>query len=277
VRLPDIKLGGKDDRGLDILGVLWDTNDYKIYRHADGISPHFSDDSNNAARQRAAYARIRPSLSLVNALRATTALHGKSIDREIAGAISACLEGDPDSAERTLANVHVRLQNLRTIEGRLQYQIGSLIAAVIVGLLCLVAWFSLAQEATNTLSVFRLASVGAFGALGGLLSVAIGINKVTIDPDADRKINILSGASRIVIAVIGSVLVYMAVVSKLVLANLNLTDSAAGIFTIAMVAGFSETFVPNILGRLASAADSRREHSQTEVRSEQNAGPPKKV
>ena len=132
--------------------------------------------------------------------------------------------------------------NLRTIEGRLWYQIGSLIAAVIVGLFsCLVAWFSVAQEPTNTLSVFRLASVGVFGALGGRLSVAIGIKKVTIDPDAARKINILSGASRIVIAVIGSVLVYMAVVSKLVLANLNLTESA-GIFTIAMVAGFSQTF-----------------------------------
>lgn len=136
MRLDEVKKGATDQRGRDIIDVFWSTKDYVIYQHAGGISPHFSDNNDAAAKQRASYARIGPLLSEVNALRSGTAWRAASVDREIARGISQCLEGDLDNAQKTLTTVRARLHNLRTIEGRLQYQVGSLIAAVVIGILC---------------------------------------------------------------------------------------------------------------------------------------------
>ena len=58
--LADIVVGGKDDREREILDLLWKRNQYRIYRHAEGISPYFSDNPDTADRQSAAYAGIRP-------------------------------------------------------------------------------------------------------------------------------------------------------------------------------------------------------------------------
>jgi hypothetical protein len=113
-------------------------------------------------------------------------------------------------------------------------------------------------EEQHTLSALRFAAVGTFGAIGGFLSVSIGLHKLRIDPDTDWKINAVAGASRIVIAIIGSIFVYLAIVSKLVLGNLSLADSEAGLYAISLAAGFSETFVPNILRHLTSETEEGR-------------------
>src|SRR6266850_8377980 len=135
MRLEELKKGGVDQRGRQILDILWSTNDYVIFRHSSGISPHFSDDKEVARTQRAAYASIGPQLSKVNALRSATVLQAESIDREIARGIYQCLEGDLNSAGHTLDGVVVRLQNLINIQGRLQYQISCLLTVILVAIL----------------------------------------------------------------------------------------------------------------------------------------------
>ena len=67
-----------------------------------------------------------------------------------------------------------------------------------------------------------------------------------IDPDGDWKINVLSGGSRIVIAMIGAVFVYFAIVSNLLLGLLPIENSTTGIFAISIAAGFIESVVPNL-------------------------------
>ena len=123
MRLDEVKKGGTDQRGRDILDIFWSTKDYVIYQHLAGISPHFSDDEEMTKKQRAAYAQIEPLLAEVNALRSGTMWRAGSIDREIARGVAQSLEGDLESAKRTLTVVQSRLRNLRTVEGRLQYQI----------------------------------------------------------------------------------------------------------------------------------------------------------
>src|SRR6187455_2404487 len=77
------------------------------------------------------------------------------------------------------------------------------------------------------------------------------LKTLTIDPDSDWRINAIAGASRIIIAVIGSIFVYLMIVAKLALTGLNLLDSDAGIYAISIAAGFSEKFVPNLLRGLS--------------------------
>jgi len=223
-----------------------------MFRHSSGISPHFSDDKNIAKNQRSAYAPIGPQLSKVNALRSATVLRAESIDREIARAVYQCLEGDLKKAGETLDSVSLRLQNLINIQGRLQYQISCLVTVLAFAMIYFAIRYFSNDKADNPLSILRLASVAICGALGGFLSISIGLQKLAIDPDADQRINAIAGASRIVIAMIGSIFVYLMIVSRLLLTGLNLLDSDAGIYAISMAAGFSGKLVPDILRRLSN-------------------------
>lgn len=258
MRLEEVKKGGFDQRGREILDVFWSTRDYVIFRHPSGVSPHFSDENEVAQRQRKAYADIGPLLSAVNALRSGAVWRGESIDREIARAISQALDSNVENAQRILSAVQDRLHNLRTIRGRLEYQLGSFVVALLVVGFLGIALLLLNQQGGSVLSPLRLAQVASCGALGGFLSVSIGIRKLEIDPDADWRINGIAGASRIVIAMIGSIFVYFAIVSGLVLGNLSIEDSNAGVFAISVAAGFSESFVPNILRQMTQGDTSQK-------------------
>jgi hypothetical protein len=150
------------------------------------------------------------------------------------------------------------LRNLRTIEGRLQYQAGSFAAVLVAVLFCVATRLWVGEDSQTELSPLRVALVCAFGAIGGFLSVSVGIRKLDIDPDADWWINAVSGGSRILIAVIGGFFIYLAVVSKLVLGFSQIDYSVSAILAISIVAGFSEAIVPNVIGRLASNAGQHR-------------------
>jgi hypothetical protein len=187
----------------------------------------------------------------VNALRSATVWRAASIDREIARAIYQSLEGDLKNAAATLDGVRTRLENLINIQGRLQYQTSCFLTVVLFAILYLAVSLLFANELVTLLSAARFASVAMFGALGGFLSISTSLKTLTIDPDSDWRINAIAGASRIIIAVIGSIFVYLMIVAKLALTGLNLLDSDAGIYAISIAAGFSEKFVPNLLRGLS--------------------------
>lgn len=98
------------------------------------------------------------------------------------------------------------------------------------------------------------------GALGAFLSVCLSIGQLEIDPETPRKVNRISGITRLVIGMAARLVVYLAIGAGLVLADglsLEVAEGqqlsakvTAGILLLAVVAGFSEVFVPNILRRV---------------------------
>jgi len=255
MQVEDLKLYKLDQRERKILEIFWSTKDYVIYRHSSGLSPHFSDDEDLRKKQQSAYAQIGPKLSKVNALRSATVWRAASIDREIARAIFQSLEGDLTNAAATLDGVRARLENLINLQGRLQYQISCFATVVIFAVVHLVLRYVQDNPAPAALSLVRLSSVAMCGALGGFLSISISLKQLTIDPDADWRVNTIAGASRIVIAVIGGIFVYLMIVADLALTKLHLLDSDAGIYAISVAAGFSEKLVPNLLSGLSLDGD----------------------
>jgi len=246
MQLDDLRIGEHDRQGREILDVMWSTEHYAVYSHSGGISPQFSDDAELAHRQRAAFAQIGPLLSTVNALRTGSIRRAESINREISRAISQSLEGHVEHAHDILVEVQTRLLKLRSLYGRLQYQF-SCFVVMLLAIAGLGATLSLGNAvATYELSPLLMAQIAACGALGGFLSVTVGIRRLAIDPDGDWKINVIAGGSRIVISMIGAVFVYFAIVSNLLLGLLPIENSTAGVFAVSIAAGFVESFVPNL-------------------------------
>lgn len=245
MQLDDLRVGEPDRQGRVVLDVMWSTEHYAVYSHNAGISPQFSDDAELAHRQRAAFAQIGPLLSTVNALRIGSIRRAESINREISRAISQSLEGHVEHAHDILMDVQSRLHKLRSLYGRLQYQFSCfvvmLLAVAGLGAVLILGDSSAGYE----LQPLLMAQIATCGALGGFLSVTVGIRRLEIDPDGDWKINVIAGGSRIVIAMIGAVFVYFAIVSNLLLGLLPIESSTAGVFAVSIAAGFIESFVPN--------------------------------
>lgn len=246
MQLHDLRIGEQDQQGREITDIMWSTEDYAVYSHQAGISPQFSDDPDLAHRQRAAFSQIGPLLSTVNALRTGPIRRAESINREISRAISQSLEGHVEHAHDILVDVQARLHKLRSLHGRLQYQFScfvvTLLAVAGLGAALLLGGYSVTSE----LSPLLMAQIATCGALGGFLSVTVGIRRLDIDPDGNWKINVISGGSRIVIAMIGAVFVYFAIVSNLLLGLLPIESSATGVFAVSIAAGFIEFIVPNL-------------------------------
>ena len=301
LRPQDIVAGGTDQSGRPITWVYWSTDDYAIYQWSRevprrgaltrlaglfsntrpmrveyGISPHFG-----RPDQRVKYALIHRDLSEIYGLQQGRLACRESINREIARAIMLALEDKPDVAQAILDHLRVRLVRMRNIEGRAAY-LGACMGAMLIALAVLVAALLAADAEVAWLdrTIFPLLGpdllllkVAVCGALGAFLSVCLSIEQLEIDPETPRKVNRISGITRLVIGMAASLIVYLAISAGVVLADglsLQVPDGgrlsskvSAGIFLLAVTAGFSEVFVPNILRRVGGDATGGKPASST--------------
>ena len=290
LRPEDIRVGGKDQSDRDVAWVYWSTKDYAIYqwskeapaetfwqrwttRRECGISPHFGH-----PEQRIAYAQIGCDLSRIHALQHGRLARRESVNREIARAVALALEGHQDEAKAILAHLKARLVNMRNIEGRASY-LGACMSAMLFFLAVLVVAVQV-DPANRFVGVFgndlMLLKVATCGALGAFLSVCLRIKQLEIDPETPRKVNRVSGITRLVIGIAAGIVVYLAIGSGLVLSALGQGGqeakeaATAGVLLLAVVAGFSEGFVPNILlkvGGEGNGADKAGDPTPTAPRS----------
>jgi hypothetical protein len=142
-----------------------------------------------------------------------------------------------------LAEAEGRLIGLRTLEGRLQYQIAGA-AIVLLLLVLLLSTYIVPRMQTEFVPVLLC------GAIGGFLSVSIGLRKLKIDPHADWRTNAQAGISRIVIAMLASVFMYFAMEAGLLFSALQQEASSFGVYAASVIAGFSETLIPNAIRRV---------------------------
>lgn len=282
----DVKVGGRDQSGKEVLWVYWSTKDYAIYQwrreiqkdgivsrivgwltnrppmQAEyGISPHFGRDE-----QRLRYALLHQDLSVIYGLRQGRLACRESVNREIARAIMLSLEGQKEEAQSILTHLKTRMVRMRNIEGRASY-LGACMGFMLLALLTLVVASTAGADGWLASSIvpllgqeMLLLKVVVCGALGAFLSVCISIEKLEIDPETPGKVNRISGITRLVIGMSAALIAYLAIGAGLVLSDglkpspgadgTLAAEVTAGILFFAVLAGFSEAFVPNILRRV---------------------------
>jgi len=246
------KVGEKDTQGLEIARIYSSSPEYVVYRTAIGIRV-FTDEDDKPSENRTYFKRfleIGPELGRIYSLQPDQIEDVESINRQLARGMQQCLEGHLENAKQLLKEAESRLIRLRMLGGRLGYLLGAgctlAIAIVINILIAKTGYFDQVE--------ISYSQVIACGAMGGFLSVAIGIWKLEIDLDASQLINILTGASRILIASLAALISLFAVRSNIALGTLNFA-SAYSIFIVATLSGFSEKFIPNILSKITPDND----------------------
>ena len=278
--LSSLKIGAPDKRGRTVTDILWAVQDFKIYKTDKGISPQFSDDPEQARQQRQDYMALGPELADLNQqinllktgwgrmLAWLARKFGMSDDprlayyeRETSRGIAQALSGQPDEGRTTLADLSARISKRLSNILRVLYFSICVVATLEIAVGLAIYTKTMTAPETETLlglNVFELCVAAVMGCLGALLSTAIGLRSLAIDPAATLTINITYAVQRMLVGVLGAVVLHISLKSGIV-SNLLGTTASAPMETdttyklafVSLLAGFSERLVPNLLDRAA--------------------------
>ena len=303
--LSDLKEGAPDKRGKEVTDILWAVHDFKIYKTDKGISPQFSDDPALAETQRENYLSLGPELAdlnqqinlmkagLARAVAWVTHLFGLPEDarhnyyeQETARGIAQALSGQPDKGRETLSDLINRISKRLSNVLRVLYFTICVVATVAITVGLTIYTEQMSSPATETilgLNMFDVSVAAVMGSLGALLSTAIGLRSLSIDPTATLTINITYAIQRMLVGVLGAVILHIALKSGLVNNLLGTTqntvaegNTAGKLAFLSVLAGFSERLVPNLLDRSAErhSKDGNRKEQKTPAPDEPGAAGP---
>jgi hypothetical protein len=238
----DYKLDGLDNDGKKIVKIYAKALGYVVYRTDKSIRLDIDDDHPKLEEYADNHYKLGIQLAKMYSLLPEDLSSTESINRLVARAMAMNVAGHCDDAKIVLKHAEKRLVKLKTIKGRLQYTESAFFLAVLIYIISILPCFA---------DYKLFLQVVVCGALGGVLSIVIGYRSLNIDIDADPTTNRLIGMSRIIIAAIASIFIYFAIKSKMIFAFIDEQPDYYGLYTFAMVAGFIEMFVPNIMNNLA--------------------------
>ena len=256
-KIVDIVAGASDNGGESIEFVYFKRPNYAIYRR--GAPPlvvvAYSDDAVTADQQVAAISPLLPLrdhlIRLIEDLPAKAQEHYRT---QIADALRLGLEHQPDPAKMLLGEAIDAALSAQGRRGRLVYLQWA--AAAFLPALILILWGGSYLE--NHSGVHLLLMSAGAGALGAVLSIAIGIRTRSVAIEGDWKSNAVDAAVRVGIGMISAAVLFLLLNSGIV-ANIN----AGGValtgnkmdwqvaLVIGFAAGFLERLVPDLLEKTA--------------------------
>lgn len=127
---------------------------------------------------------------------------------------------------------------------RFRYIIAFLIASAILAASCLV----LAQFVTSPPNLALLLTAAASGTGGAAMSVLYRSSRLALDPTAHTGFLILQGIARAILGALFGCFIVLACQGELILAFAK--DHPLALYPLAVVAGYSERFVPEIMSHL---------------------------
>lgn len=244
----DYKIGGKDNDGGDVKKIYAKLKDYVIYRTDSAIRIDVDDDSSKAEEYSSNHHKISFDLGRIYSWLPENLSESESINKQIARAMATNAAGNYENAKEILKHAEDRIIKLKIIKGRIAYTKSAIYVVIFT-----LSISSILRLIGSDIAIFT--NVMLCGALGGLLSIAVGFNNLNIDIDADDKTNQLIGSSRIIIAITASLFSYFAIKSDIAFSFVDKVESNYGIYLFAMVAGFAEMLVPNIMNNLAKESE----------------------
>lgn len=250
-------IGAMDNDDEEVIKIYSKALSCVVYRTDRAIRIDIDDEHKDAKAIGQRHYELSVNLARIYSWLPENLSESESINRLVARAITANAAGFPEDAKKILDQAEDRLVKLKTIQGRLQYTLSALTLVFFVFLISLCNGLSSAPILFNIILL---------GSLGGVLSIALGFSSLEIDLDASKMVNCLIGCSRILIAIAASVFSYFAIRADVAFSFVSQAPDNSGFYMIAMVAGFAEMLVPNIMSNLVKEGGekqrSKTEHAQ---------------
>jgi hypothetical protein len=261
----EIKDQGLDAAGVRIIEVYTKKPPHSaIYRTKQRVMVHYADDDAEAKQQAALLASLSQSRGEINGLIDGWRLSQKDqgrvggYERRVADALEVALQNDPANALKVLTDVKADINDERTSRARFEYLAAASLASLIVIVLVWVVTWS--RPGMSDLAWMLWLSL-AGGTVGAFFSIAIGIRGRTVLTDLHWRDNTADAVLRVVIGAIAAAILVSLV--KLHVVNVMIGDATAdgdvakdwlyGLL-VAVIAGFSERMIPDLLEKTATTA-----------------------
>ncbi len=92
--------------------------------------------------------------------------------------------------------------------------------------------------------------IACFGSIGGFLSISINIKKIKFNPHEKKRTYILNSIIRMSIAVVAGLVSYILLKSNFINGIIEKNINNYTYYSIAILSGFSEKFIPNLLNKV---------------------------
>jgi len=163
-----------------------------------------------------------------------------------AQAYKVLLDGDYTTGAKIFSSTIRGVEQSLKRRSRRAYLAGGLgvTAAILVSLGALYKFSHLSPTGLRIWLSLLLAS------MGGFMSMSMGIKNISVDHRERYSANAFVGCLRIVIALISGTVAYLLVESKIVFAFLGDQTDGYGFLVVPFMAGFVESFVPNVLKQM---------------------------
>lgn len=175
----------------------------------------------------------------------TTRKERRRFSTKISMAYADCFDGEADRGKKMLENLYETIKSYRKLKSKISYMASSLSFTVFNILICTLVntiWY---HSMNHHLSL--LITIATFGSLGGLISIISKIPNMKLDIKGSNFLQIMDSFSRVFLSMISSVIIFAFIKSDLVLGALNNLDNNNVFYAFAVVSGFSEKFIPNII------------------------------
>ena len=187
---------------------------------------------------------INPKISIITEY-LTTKQEKKKFVNQIGLAYSEAIVGNIESANKICDKIIERIELYKCNIVRFYY----LLSCLITVLLALIISFILKKynPIPELLPHFYIMT---YASIGGFLSIAKNIKKIQIDSSDFGIFQIIYGVSRILISMFSGLIIYLLIKSEMILPFINNVDNISIIYLFAVVAGFSENWIPDLLKKL---------------------------
>lgn len=232
---------GDTYKGEEITTLYAAKSDYLIYEGDNSGEITIATDSNEIMKL---CSHISPRISIITEYLVNAKDKKKFVDH-IGLAYTEVIEGNIETAEDICDKLINRIESYKNNIGKFYYLLSCLGMVVLV---IIIGYFINLFKLINEVSACYFTMV--YAAIGGFLSEAKDLKKIQIDSSDFGYFQFFYGISRILIAMFSGLIVYIVIKSKLIFPELEYQENNYVIYLFAVVAGFSETWIPNLLKKI---------------------------
>lgn len=181
-----------------------------------------------------------------------------SYKQRAASALVTAIMGDVDEANKIFDNIESDAKEdfQQRVYGRIFYLLGAIVLGALICTSALLAHVWRGSEFfTSNYILLHFLYAAAYASAGGFFSVSLKAKDVWAQQAINNWMYAIYGAERLIISAIAGVITYTTIKSGLIFSFIETSDSAAYLMlSICFLSGFSESLIPNYMGKLEKEA-----------------------
>ena len=168
---------------------------------------------------------------------------------QIASVYALCFDNDVAGANSMIENIILDIKKHRADRNNAQLTYLGICFLIVVLNIIAALFLKYNTNITNDPGFWIYSKMALWGSFGGFLSITYKLNKYEYDFNASGLIRLLSAVSRIFIAMLSGLFMLALIKSNIALGFLSTLSSSNPfvLYCFAVLAGFSESFVPDLL------------------------------